>query len=295
MHDAPPPQRPSDKASYRLEPITSRHVEQSRRMILQAAARAGQGRAVILGAGACEEIPLLELTGQFAEVTLNDIEAAPLHQAIAALPADVALRTKLRVHAADLTSATEKSLAGIDTVLADATDSAQAIAAMGRALDDTQPDEFPIDGQFELVVASCLLSQLHFALTHAAAARFAARFPEQAESLARSDAWKKSLYAAARRMEDRFIADLAALAMPRGAIYLSESAQMCYVRLAPDGAWQTDGTYRMLRSTNLEDYIRGRFAVIERGRWEWVVSPPKKQGDTGRLYDVQALVLQAPG
>ena len=152
----------------------------------------------------------------------------------------------------------------------------------------------PIDGQFELVVASCLLSQLHFQLTHAAAARFAARFPGQADALGGSDTWKKSLYAAARRMEDRFIADLAALVVPRGAIYLSESAQMCYVRLAADGGWQTDGTYRMLRTTDLADYIRGRFAIVERGRWEWVVSPPQAPGDTGRLYDVQALVLQAP-
>jgi hypothetical protein len=264
-------------------------------MILQAAARAERGRAVILGAGACEEIPLWELAGQFEDVTLNDIDEAPLRQAIACLPDDADLRAKLHVRAADLTGATGKSLQRIGEALTATSDPAEAIAGMARALDDTQPDEFPIDGQFHLVVASCLLSQLHFSLTHSAAARFAARFPDRAEALARSDNWKKSLYAAARRMEDRFIADLAALAVPRGAIYLSESAQMCYLRLASDGAWQTDGTYRMLRSVNLEDYVRGRFAIVDRGRWDWVVSPPQKPGDVGRLYDVQALVLQAPG
>ena len=68
---------------------------------------------------------------------------------------------------------------------------------------------------------------------------------------------------------------------------------MCDIRLNPSGQWATAGTYRMLRSQQLADYVDPRFALVAQGRWHWVVSPPERAGDTGRLFDVQAVVLAA--
>jgi hypothetical protein len=48
----------------------------------------------------------------------------------------------------------------------------------------------------------------------------------------------------------------------------------------------------MLRTKELADYVRERFEIVGRNRWEWVVNAPQTTGDTGRLFDVQALVLK---
>jgi hypothetical protein len=93
-------------------------------------------------------------------------------------------------------------------------------------------------------------------------------------------------------MEDRFIENLSALLSDDGLVYLSESAQVCFLQLAPDGRWKTRGTYRMLRTKDLADYVSGRFEIVGRNRWEWVVNAPQTSSDTGRLFDVQALVLK---
>ena len=85
--------------------------------------------------------------------------------------------------------------------------------------------------------------------------------------------------------------DLARLTGPGGLVYLSESAQMCFVEPTTGGKWQSEGTWRMLRSTSLTDYFDARFEVVGRARWDWVVTPPGAT-DRMRWYDVQALVLR---
>jgi hypothetical protein len=232
------------------------------------------------------------LAARFAEVTLNDIEQKLLDAAFSSPDIHAQDRRKIRLHAADLSGMTVVALEGIETAVASSTDVPAAIEAMAAALETAQPNPFPIAGSFDLLVASCLLSQLHFALVHEATLRFEARFPGQVAMLQQSDRWKNALYKTARRMEDKFIDDLATIMAPGGLVYLSESVQMCYVTLAAGSQWQSEGTYRMLRTTDLADYVGRRFTIVERARWEWVVSPPMNPGETGRLYDVQALVLR---
>jgi hypothetical protein len=281
------PQKP-----YYLNPIACRHREESRRMILRAAELVGSGNVAILGGGACEEIPLVELLERFDSVALNDTDDAAIDKSVALLPEDPSLRGKLNVCVADLTGVTQSALQLIDEALRGAATPAGAAGAMAAALDRVKADRFPIAGRFDLIVCSCVLSQLHFALTHQAAARFGSRFPGQDDVLRESDAWKASLERTARGIEDRFIENLATLVAAGGLVYLSESAQVCFLRLAPDGRWQTQGTYRMLRTKELADYVRERFEIVGRNRWEWVVNAPQTTGDTGRLFDVQALVLK---
>jgi hypothetical protein len=261
-------------------------------MILQPAELVAPGRAVVLGAGACEEIPLVELIARFAEVTLNDIDAQKLEQAPSAIALDAAARARVKLQPGDLAGVTDALIVRIEQSLAASTRWPDAIEAMARAIDEPVSGTFPIAGRFELVVASCVLSQLHFRLTQEASARFDARFPEHGDELRQSDAWKTAVYRLARRMEDRMIDDLRMLVADAGLVYLSETVQMCFITLAPDGRWQSEGTFRMLRTKDLEDYVRGRYQVLARERWEWVVSPPTEPGQTGRLYDVQALVLR---
>jgi hypothetical protein len=261
-------------------------------MILRAAHAVQPGRAIVLGAGACEEIPLAELVGRFAEVVVNDVDEQPLRRTVDTLVSGGTERARIDVQIADLSGLTHQALEHIERAIAGAADAPSAIHAMACGLDDVQPSAFPIAGRFDLVVASCVLSQLHFALVHEAAALCEARFPGSADLLQGSDVWKNAVFRTARRMEEKFILDLANLLDQRGQVYLSESAQMCYLQLTRDGRWQTAGTYRMLRTADLSDYVQANFTIVHRGRWEWIVMPPAQVGDTGRMYDVQALVLE---
>ena len=37
--------------------------------------------------------------------------------------------------------------------------------------------------------------------------------------------------------------------------------------------------------------LHRRFVVEQQGRWNWVVNPPERTGERGKLFDVQALIL----
>jgi hypothetical protein len=280
--------------TYFLDPIACRHREESRRMILRAASMTPPGEAIILGGGACDEIPLAELLERYTSVTLNDENEAALTTAVESLPADDNLRSKLRIQVADLSGMTESALQHIDEAILHAATPEAAAEAMAAAITRVKPAPLPIVGRFDLIVCSCVLSQLHFSLTHGAAARFAARFSGHEDVLQESEPWTAALQRVARDMEERLIAHLATVITDDGLLYLSESAQVCFLQLAPDGRWQTQGTYRMLRTKDLADYVSERFEIVGRNRWEWVVKAPQTANDTGRLFDVQALVLKRP-
>jgi hypothetical protein len=163
---------------------------------------------------------------------------------------------------------------------------------MATALEDLPAGQFPIEGRFELVVASCVLSQLDFGLVHACDAQFAARFPDDANLLRQSTHWKQRLHGVVRAMQARFVNQLAQLVAASGVIYLAESAQMCFIDVTPQGQWQTAGTWRMLETTSLADCFDERFTIVDRGRWEWVTRPADASKNQLRLFDVQALVLR---
>jgi hypothetical protein len=277
---------------YLLNPVPSHHQQESRRKIAKAAEAVSPGRVVLLGAGSCEDIPLAELVARFQKVTMNDVELAPLGRALAAAKIDQRSRQKITTHIGDLTGVTEPLLAKIKAVVTASTDADSAIKQMAALVAAQPAVGMAPAGKFDLVVASCVLSQLHFGLTHQARDVFAQRFEDQAEALVKDERWTAALYQLARRVEARFIDDLTSLIAADGLIYLSESTQMCYVEGTHSGQWKTEGTYRMLRTTELADYVDSRFTITDRGRWEWVVSPPAQVGQIGRLFDVQALVLR---
>jgi hypothetical protein len=277
---------------YTRDPVDCQQVEASRHLIKAAADSAHPGRAAVLGAGNCAEIPLADIAARFEHVTINDVDAAELEKGIAAAHLDDAAKAKLEVRVADLTNVTEGLIAAIEKLLETSADPDDAIEAMSQLVDDAPLEGMPLDDKYDLIVASCVLSQLHFGLLHRADAAFEARFPRQENLLRESVRWTSSLYEMARRMEQRFIDDLAARVAPGGLIYLSDSTQMCYVKRTAEGKWDIEGTYRMLRSQYIADYLDGRFVAVARDRWHWLVSPPQATGDVGRLFDVQALVLR---
>jgi hypothetical protein len=94
-------------------------------------------------------------------------------------------------------------------------------------------------------------------------------------------------------MEDRFIDDLDKLLSPGGIAYVSDTVQMCFVRLLPNGDWSSEGLFRMMRTPQLTDCFDGRFQLEPLGEWAWVVDSPANPEDVGRVYRVQALRVRS--
>ncbi len=261
-------------------------------MIGEAAAAVPPGRAVVLGAGRADEIPLADLVARFAQVTLNDVELALMGHTMAAAKIDQKSRQKVITHVGDLTGITAALLAKIGAAVDAGTETGAVIEQMAALVAaHAAAGMFPA-GKFDLVVASCVLSQLHVGLVYGAREAFARRFPNDVHTLDASERWIGAVYQLARRVEKQFIDDLGSLVAEQGLIYLSESVQMCYIELTPSGQWKSEGTWRMLRTKDLADYVDNRFTITQRGRWEWIVARPEKVGQIGRLFDVQALVLR---
>jgi hypothetical protein len=244
----------------------------------------------VLGAGACREIPLTDLVERFDSVTLNDIHAEDVNKAAAQI--DPARRKKLAIQVADLTGLIDPVISRMRERLSECVDPESACNAMTESLTTSPVRSVTCPGQFDLVVASCVLSQLHYALTHRSDVLLEQRFPGQVERLRTSSPWRLNLRQLARRMKAIFLDALARLATAHGFIYLSDSVQLCHVHLTRIGRWKTGQTYRMLPSANLEDILDARFRVVERARWEWVGAQPSEKRHTGRVYDVQALLLR---
>ncbi len=277
---------------YVHEPVPCQQVAASRELILAAAEWAQPGSTLILGAGHCAEIPLKELTQRFSAITVNDVDNNVLQEGLTAAGLSDAERAKLKIEVADLTSVTESLLARLDDVMQASGTADAALEPMAHLLDTSLVAGMPFQEKYDFIVASCVLSQLHFALLHRAREAFEKRFAGQVKLLDDSVRWTSALYTMARRMEQKFIDNLAERVAPGGFIYLSDSTQMCYVQGTPEGKWETAGTYRMLRSRYITDYLDDRFVSVARNRWDWIVSPPQQPGDEGRVYDVQGVVLR---
>jgi hypothetical protein len=270
-------------------PITCRHNSESRRLILRAAEHAVAGRAVVLGAGACREIPLAELIARFDHITLNDINPEGVERAAAQI--DPAGRKKLAIQIADLTGVVDPVVARIRQRLSECVDPRSAFDAMAESLEASP--SFSAMGQFNLVIASCVLSQLHYALTHRSDVLLEQTYPGHVEQLRNSPHWAAGLRQLSRRMKATFLDGLVESTVPGGFVYLSDSVQLCNVHLTSSGRWKTGRTYRTVRSARLEDVLDDRLKVVERARWEWVGTPPGASTLTGRVYEVQALLLTA--
>jgi len=278
--------------AYRITPVADQHVAESARMILAAAAHAGRRRAIVLGAGKCQEIPLAELTAQFKHVLLVDLDRAALDEGLASAALAHESRRKIDVVIADLTGLTDALTRRWREAIAGSPDPHDAIERFSAVADKAQPAMLGTNEYepFDLLIASCLLSQLHAPAAGRAEQIFVQRFPADIADLRSAPRWVTSLEALARRIETGFMAWLPTLVAPGGRIYVSETVQVCLTELAPDGAWQTAGSYRMTKSLDLADYVDARYKIEERGRWSWVQAVPQP-GQSGKLFEVQALTL----
>jgi hypothetical protein len=277
----------------RVEPAPCQHIRTSRDLIHHASASVQPGQVIILGAGRCQEIPLRELAQRFERVILNDHDVALLEEALTSSGLSNEQTSNVQLLVADLTEVTDRFLAQVSEHLDVMGDPSVTTAAERIALlaETTHPQVFTAGEKFDLVIASCVLCQLHLEICNQTIARFALRFPGQETFFRQSPSWTHAMYGLARRMEQAFIHALHGLVSPGGRIYLSETVQSAFLHPTPEGHWVTDGVYRMTHTTQLSDYLDERFQIERQAQWHWIIEPSQPTGRVGRLYNTQGLVL----
>lgn len=277
----------------RLQPVACRHVAASA-MLIQVAAEGlpPQGRVIVLGPGDCRELPLGWLAQRCSSLTLVDRQPAGAEAVVAALRPQTSCAWEVR--ADDLIGVNDAFLAETDARLAAHPDADSAAQSLLELVGATQPDAYvDASGPYDLVVASCVFSQVANSLTQGLVARISERFPNDAARWNAAPAWTEALFALSERAELAFLRSVAGLTAPGGRVFLSETVQGCFIHPHPEGGWQTEGTYRMTRRPHVADYVPGRFSIVRQGAWPWVAMQPTP-ASAGRLFQVEGLVLAAP-
>ncbi|MEZ4435806.1 MAG: hypothetical protein R3F65_25700 [bacterium] len=276
-------------APQTLDPITCRHAVNSHAAIGLAAHGLRPGRACVLGAGACTDIPLRALAAQFERVALYDLDAESLRAALATLEPDARARVTARV--TDITGFAAPLLDRADACLAAATDPDAAIDALTALARDARVG--PTEGTLprsELVVASCVLSQLAISTLRTIERRFVHRFDDpDAARLRGARGWVEATIGLVHALQRAFVRDLARMVAPGGRLYLSATTHVAQVTATADDRWSTPGAYRMTPDARLAASLGPDWSVLFEARWPWVAAPPGIA--PGVVYAVDALVL----
>jgi hypothetical protein len=232
---------------------------------------------------------LKELAERFRGVTLTDHDAARLQEALGTEELDTSARSRIRTIVADLTGVTAGFLDRVEECLAAAHDPVTTAEHLAVLAESVRPAKFTIGQKYDLVVASCVLCQLHLETCNRTHALFARRYPGGESVLRQSTAWNHAVHRLARRMERTFLDTLYALVARGGRVYLSDTVQCAFLHAAPEGGWRTDGVHRLTPTNQLRDYLDARFEIERQASWLRVVTPSLDA--LGRLYDTQGLVL----
>lgn len=155
-----------------LRQHSPQHLEHCSTLIhhgLQARARGASAGVVILGAGACTEVPLAELARAADEVVLVDLDASSMQQGRAEL-ASAALRKRVRLLEADISGGVSTNLHTLldkqpwgTLITRGATAVFDAAAECLEQCVVPDPPELASvgEGEFGLVISSLVLSQLY--------------------------------------------------------------------------------------------------------------------------------------
>ncbi len=272
-----------------VEPIACPHVQMSHELIEQVMLEVRPGRALILGAGPCREIPLVPLAQRFETIVLQDQHANDLETAVSLL-ADAPISAVVITEVRDLTGITEHLIAGTAQRLERASSPAEAIDLLIELVDGAGLTVEPPRPEWDLVIASCVGTQLHIRALDEITRRFEQRFAGEGASLAQSTAWTDAMLRLSWRLQDSFIEHLLGLVERDGRIYLADTVQVgvLYQRLA--GGWRTPGWYRMTRERFLAEMLPAAARPLHGGQWPHVVAAPSLEA-AGLLYNVHAVVM----
>ena len=261
------------------------HAAASREMILAGRARLGapSPRVLVLGAGACLDVPLRELCEGGGRVRLVDMDGPALSQAVERLPPG--LRRRVDVRRLDLTGGLERL--GATVAPSVETASATGLAALPNQLASFHFErpafaELPSAG-WDMVVSSAVLSQLIAFPSDAILARWVAQAREHAPRLLDPTMEDRIADQLARLETESVTAHvtlLAELVTPAGVVYLSTEL------LGPPAAARTfaearaalerrlvadvpDGPDILPATRTASAAVAAPFSILDRRTWLW--------------------------
>jgi len=262
------------------------HLEESRRLILEAASRATSGNAVVVGAGRAHGVPLAELAQRFQRVTLNDVRTATLEETVRAEVPE-ALRERISIERYDLTGSYEQFVKEVEERIGASTsppDAEHALVELAESYDvgaGSAGISGP-EGTASFAVSSMVLSELGAGFPLHVARCFSERGWELASppSAALNDALalltcivqQHHVYALLRR------AELAVLITG-----VSEAP----LRVLSDGRLEASGDPReLLAVERLSERLPQGTEILAEADWEW-----RRGGDTNGSATAQAMLL----
>jgi hypothetical protein len=152
------------------------------RGFIEAAAKAceSKGVAVVLGAGQAFDLPLVELCRTFERLVLVDIDQAALSETVASVFKDAGLRARVETRVMDLTGINGAMVRALEEILAGPGSAAEVKARIETLCRSYRlpgvPALLPAGERADLLVSSCVLTQLAWPQRVFAEQRFEKRF-----------------------------------------------------------------------------------------------------------------------
>lgn len=270
------------------------HAQKSRAFIEDVIRQTrGRALAVVLGAGHAFDLPLVELAKTFEKLVLIDIDAEALKATAGGVLKDPELRARTELRPLDLTGVNGQLVRRIDDAVAstdnaaDARDQLEALCWNYRL---TQPPRLlPPDERADLLVSSCVLSQVSWPQRVYARRVYERRFASLPRSL--DLRWARHFTYLELRLQQDHLTSLAGAA--------EQVALTCDV-LSHSTALDPAGTERKsgrpiptLGVPSLLERIPTLFQVHEHASWEWGFSKATRTR-TGLRKDVEGARLALP-
>jgi hypothetical protein len=264
--------------------------------------------AVILGAGACTEVPLEPLARALDAILLVDLDAPGMQRARAELPAS--LRSRVRTLPADLSGGVSQSLAALlraqpwDDLarLGGPTGAAPLDAAAACLAQCPVPDPPTIPGltpgAYGLVISSLLLTQLFSLPLLDVLDTLALHAPDVVDRRETHPRYRAAVQDFRRRVAHAHLSLLDALLAPGGAgvLITDVTGHLLPARSGPHTS-STPESLPVLPPDvlDLPRDLAARFTLTSpTPTWRWIVEPSR--GETpGRAYDVFGAVFTKPG
>ena len=269
------------------------HAERNHAFIRKAAASLEQRRrAVILGAGHAFDLPLGELARTFESLVLVDIDGDALAATIAHAFPEPEVRARVEGRVVDVTGINRRLLDRIDALVAapgSAEEVAARIATLCRSVQLPDGPRFLAPGErADLIVSSCVLSQIAWPQCRYARARYEQRFGPLPPEAARL--WSLPWHEFELRVQQEHVNALAASGTL--AVLTSDVANRATVRDATGTVREANRPLFLLSVEALSERVP-QFMEIERhASWSWNHTRLTPKNPRGSSYDVEGLVLR---
>ena len=286
-----------------LRSLSPQHLEHCSSLILHGLRQRPPGispNVLILGAGACTEIPLLELTRGSDEVVLVDLDLASMQQAARELPTS-ALRKRLLLLQSDISGGVSTNLQRLlekqpwDLLVPGGAQAIFDTAAecLEQCLAPDPPElEGLGTGAFGLVISSLVLTQLFSYPLLDILDRVQSIAPELLGEQERHRRYQQAASAFRKRVIQAHLHLLQNLVEKEGfAILISDVRGFVFNVYGTDHDKEHRRTMPLVPRA-LPDFVREHFIVVRENQWEWLTDLPA-DGRLGRGYDVVGYMLTA--